>query len=77
MSPDEARTVAKEAVRETMVSLGFDPDNPQEAQRDMVFLRSWRLSTEAVKRTTVVTAVTTIVIGILGLIWLVLKGGQP
>lgn len=79
MTPDEARTIAKaaakETVRETFQLLGIDPDDPTEAQRDFQFVRSWRTSSEAVKRQSLVMSVSVIVAGVLGLIWLAIKGG--
>ena len=78
MTPDEVRVVAraaaKEAVHETLQLLGMDPDDPTEAQRDQNFLRSWRLSTDAVKRQSMTTIIIVVVSGILGLIWLAVKG---
>lgn len=40
------KTVASEAahaaVHETLIAMGIDPDNPMDAQRDMVWLRATR-----------------------------------
>jgi hypothetical protein len=40
----------------------------------MAFLRNWRESTETVKRQSIITAVAIFMAGLLGLIWLALKG---
>jgi hypothetical protein len=78
VAPDEARTIAKvaarEAVKEMLVSLGIDPEDHPGTQRDMAFLRNWRESTETVKRQSIITAVAIFMAGLLGLIWLALKG---
>ncbi|TGT91377.1 hypothetical protein EN804_06100 [Mesorhizobium sp. M8A.F.Ca.ET.161.01.1.1] len=69
-----ARQAAREAVKETFITLGLDPDKPLEAQADMQFLRNWRESTGTVKRQTMLTAAAVVTAGILGLIWLAIKG---
>lgn len=78
MTEDEVRHIAKlvarEMVHETMVSLGINPADPIAAQKDAAFIRSWRQSTEAVKRQGIISAVGVIVVGVLGLIWLAIKG---
>lgn len=70
---DIARTAAREAVHEMMISLGADVSNPAamiEMQKDFQSLREWRQSMESVKRHGLLTAVGIIVIGILGMIWM-------
>lgn len=69
-----AKQAAREAVKETLVSLGFAVDKPLDAQADMQFLRQLRESTATVKRQTLITAVGVITLGILGLIWVAIKG---
>jgi len=70
MTEDDARAIARATVREMLITLGVDPDEPTELQRDFAFVRTWRLSTEAVKRQGLLTAAGIIVTGVLGLIWL-------
>ncbi len=74
MTDEEARIVAREAVHETLQLIGLDVSNPGDLQRDFQFMRSWRLSTETIKRQGLISAVTVIVAGILGLIWIAVKG---
>lgn len=69
-----ARTAAKEAVHETLQLIGLDINNPADLQRDFQFMRSWRLSSEAVKRQGLLAIVSTLVIGLLGLIYMAFKG---
>lgn len=70
-----ARQAAREAVNETFLKLGLDPDKPMEAQQDMAFLRRWRQSTGTIQRQSLVTAVAIITAGILGLFWVAIRGG--
>ncbi|MER9833424.1 hypothetical protein NKJ28_00405 [Mesorhizobium sp. M0145] len=78
MTEDEVKAIADQAaraaVKETLLTLGFAVDKPIEAQADMQFIRKLRESTETVKRQTLITAVGVITVGILGLIWLAIKG---
>lgn len=73
MTKDDIDEVVSKAVKETLTSLGFQADNPLEAQRDMQFLRAWRNSTEAVKRQSIATTIAVLTAGILGLIWVTFK----
>ena len=77
MTEDEvqriAKTAAKEAVHETLTLIGLDMSIPADLQRDFQFIRSWRQSSEAVKRQGLLAAVTVLVGGFLGLLWMVLK----
>lgn len=79
MTEDEAKSIAKaaatEAVHEAFQRLGVDIEDWTEVQRDMAFIRSWRESSEAVKRQGLLTAIGILVAGVLGLVWLALKGG--
>ncbi|MCR4332287.1 MAG: hypothetical protein NUV34_06225 [Sulfuricaulis sp.] len=68
MTEQETRAIVREAVRETLISLGIDSDDHTGLQQDMAFLRSWRESTSAIKRQGLLTAVGVIVIGFLGLL---------
>ncbi|QPC91466.1 hypothetical protein [Mesorhizobium sp. INR15] len=69
-----ARQAAREAVKETLLTLGFDPNKPLEAQADMLFVRKTRLGSEAITRQGLMIAVATVTVAILGLIWASFKG---
>lgn len=69
-----AKLAAKEAVQETFVRLGIDPNKPFEAQQDMQFLRSVRKSSETIKKQGIVTTVGIMTAGILAALWVTLKG---
>ena len=74
MTEHEIRRIVAETVDQTLTRLGVDTENPLELQRDLQHLRDWRLAAAAVKKQGLVTAVGIIVAGILGLMWLGLKG---
>lgn len=76
MTPEEIDAIADRAVKKTFLMLGIDiadADDVKKAQLDFQHLRAWRESTEAVKRKALLTAVTVIVTGALGYLWLVFR----
>ncbi len=70
----ELKKIVAEAVTETLLQLGIDASNPVEMQKDMAHLRSWRESVSTVKQQGLITAVGIVTAGIIGLIWLALRG---
>ena len=74
MTEHEIQVIVAGAVSETLLKLGIDAKNPTEMQADMRHLREWRQSVNTVKRQGLITAVGVITAGILGLIWLAIKG---
>lgn len=76
MTEAEIRRVVAETVDQTLTRLGVDTSDPLEFQRDMQHLREWRESINTVKRQSLITAIGIITAGVLGLIWLAIKG-QP
>lgn len=73
MNPDEIQQLIRETVHETLTGLGFDPDEPIEAQRDMQFIRDWRRASESVKSKALVTVIGILVCGTAGALILGLK----
>ena len=70
-----ARETVKEMWREMFKGLGVDTSDPEaviKMQADFAHLRSWRESTDAVKRNSLKAAVTIVVTGALGWIGTVL-----
>lgn len=67
------KRIISEAVKETLLHLGLDVDNPAELRKDFNHLRDWRESTEAVKHKAISTIVGTIITGGLALAVLNLK----
>lgn len=70
----EIRKIVAETVEQTLTRMGIQAADPLEVQRDMQHLRSWRVSTETIKRQGILTAVGIVTAGILGMIWLAIKG---
>lgn len=69
-----ARRAAQEAVKETFLTLGLDPDDPLEAQADMRFVRKTRTGADAIQRQSLMAAVGMITLAVLGLIWANIRG---
>lgn len=72
---DNAKNLVREAVVETLITLGVNAESPDELlklQKDFQYLRSWRESIEAAKRQGLVSAILVITGGVLGAIWLAL-----
>lgn len=73
MDEKQMRAVVKEAVKETLISLGIDACNPMEMQQDFHFLRDVRQTAEKVKSKVPLAAVGVLVAALLGAVWLGLK----
>jgi len=74
MTEAEIRKIVAETVEQTLTRMGIEASDPMEVQRDMQHLRSWRTSTETIKRQGILTAVGIVTAGVLGLIWMAVKG---
>lgn len=74
MTEAEIRKIVAETVKETLTRMGIPADDPIEVQKDMAHLRAWRESVATVKRQGLITAVGILTAGILGLLWLAIKG---
>ncbi|MCQ9146068.1 hypothetical protein KWJ32_15275 [Brucella sp. BTU2] len=72
MVKDTAEHAAKEAVRQTLLTLGIDTQDPIEVQADMRHLREWRKSVATVKKQSLMTAIAILTSGMIGVIWLAL-----
>ncbi len=74
MTESQLRAVVREesqrGFQDGLVSIGLDPDDPIEIQKDLHHLRSWRTSMDAVKSKGVLTIVAFFVTGIAGAVWL-------
>lgn len=70
LTPDEARALIREAVRETFLMLGVRVDDPIEVQKDFQHLREWRSTTESVKAKGLLALVGIIVSGLAAAVWL-------
>lgn len=74
LTPEEARALIREAVRETFLMLGVKVDDPIEVQKDFQHLRDWRTTTESIKSKTAVAVVGLVVSGLAAALWLGFKG---
>lgn len=71
----QLRDLIAETVKTTLTSIGVDVEDPLIMQKDFAHLRSWRESTEEIKRKSFLALATIIVTGVAGAVWLALKGG--
>ena len=76
MTEDDIRKIVSATVAETLLKMGLDASDPVESQAVMLHLRKWRKSVETAGRQTFLTAVGILTAGILGLVWLALRGGN-
>ena len=74
MTETEIRRIVAETVAETLIRMGVDAGDPVEMQKDMQHLRAWRESISTVKRQSLLTAIGIITTGVVGLIWMAIKG---
>ncbi|MFC5385211.1 hypothetical protein ACFPLB_04425 [Aquamicrobium segne] len=74
MNEAEVRKIVADAVKETLTSIGIPADSPIEVQKDMAHLRAWRESVSTVKRQGLITAVGILTAGVIGAIWMAVKG---
>ena len=70
---EEYRELIKETVKETLLSLGLEVDDPIKVQRDFQHLREWRETSESLKSKGLVTLFGIILSGGLGALWLGFK----
>lgn len=67
---------AKQAVRELLVAMGVNANDPNsliEMQRDFAHIRKWRQSVDTVRTQGLLVSVGIVVSGIAGAIWLAVK----
>ena len=70
---------AKTALREMLVMMGVDANDPKallEMQQDFAHLRMWRESVETIRTKGLMVATGIIVTGIAGAIWMAMRGGN-
>lgn len=74
MTEAEIRKIVAETVKETLTRIGIEADDPIEVQKDMQHLRAWRESVATVKRQGLITAIGILTAGVIGALWLAVKG---
>lgn len=73
-----ASETAKATVRETLLTLGVNINEPEavrKMQQDFAYLRDWREASGTIKARTITTLVGILVTGGMGALWLALSGG--
>ena len=72
-TPAEQRRLVKETVRETLLQLGVNVEEPEEVlafQRDLHHLRKWRLTMEALEGRSAWMVIATLITGVLAAFWI-------
>jgi hypothetical protein len=67
------RKIVQEAVKATLLGLGFNLENPHETQADLLYLRKMRKGGEEVSRFIKKSIITATIPGFLYLLWEILK----
>lgn len=73
MTEEDVKKLIKNTVHTTFTQLGIQPDDPSAMQRDFLYLRDWRISTERMKVKTIVSVIAILISGLVGAFWLFLK----
>lgn len=73
LTSDELKEHTRHTVHETLSALGIDVSNPAEVQRDFMFIRDWRKTTESLKSSGILTVFGIIVAGIVAAFWIGFK----
>ena len=83
MTNEEIRQIAGEAAHEAVdrlfLRLGIDPADADEIsafKKDLRHIRVWREATGVVKVAVIRAALTVLVTGALGALWMIIKGNQ-
>lgn len=69
----EVRRIVKEAVRETLLRSGIDPDDAKAISDDLRYVREWRATTDAIKSKSILALVGLVVTGLAAALWLGFK----
>jgi hypothetical protein len=68
-----AEEAARRAVRETLLTLGIEADNPVEFQKDTAHLRAWRRRVEKIEEKAMISIILLFVTAVLGAAWIGFK----
>ena len=71
MTPErtDIKIIVSQAVKETLLQLGFDVNDPTELQADMAHLRYWRTTLNEVTAKSMIGGVIFVIGSILSLLW--------
>ncbi len=73
LSSDQLREIVREEFDNALTKMGFDTTEPLESQKDLQFVREWRVSAEGVRKKALTTMAAIFVTGIIGALWLGIK----
>ena len=74
LTETQLRTLVKETVEETLLTLGVDVEDPLEMQKDFKMMRDLREGVSTIRRSTIKTIIGVVITGALGLLWLGFRG---
>jgi len=66
---EAARVAAHEAVIEVLEKIGIEPDEHIEVQKDMIWMRKWRIMSERLGSRILMTIATILSAGVVALVW--------
>lgn len=75
LTRQDAEGLVRRTVKETLLIMGIDASDPIEMQRDFQALRDWRCAMAAVRSKGLLTIISILIAGIIGLIVLGIKHG--
>ncbi len=64
LNKEDVQEIVRETVKETLLSLGADVENPLKMQQDFQTLREWRLTVDSVRKKAMLTGVAIIITGL-------------
>jgi len=70
---EDIEELVKATVKETLLQLGADVENPREMQADFQALREWREAYTSVKKKALLTVIGILVGGFVAAVWVGLK----
>lgn len=70
LDEDQIQAIVEASVKATLTTLGIRHEDPLEMQMDFAHLRRWRKSVGQVTSLGVMTVISTLVVGVLGAMWL-------
>jgi hypothetical protein len=73
MRADDVTDVVREAVHETLLTLGVDAAQPLDVQQDMHFVRELRAASEKIQSRGLLVLVGILVTGLAGAVWIGIK----
>ncbi len=74
LTETQLRELVTETVHATLTSIGIEVSDPFTMQKDFVWLRGWRESSEEVKSKSLLALVTLAVTGLAGAVLLAIRG---